>query len=113
LKTPIHIINGSKQVEAEADVSASRQCTGCGSTDWVEREHAEAVELLQEANTYVLLVVDKNGAIKILDGSPGDAGTSMHDRLCALSMLKGFAKQQLTDLELEAEIMVRRREGEL
>ena len=58
---------------------------------WTEQQHAEAVEALQHAETYVLVVLTENG-IKVLDGSPGNAGTSQHEQLCVYSMLEGFAK---------------------
>jgi hypothetical protein len=58
---------------------------------WTEQQHAEAVEALQHAGTYVLAVVTEQG-IKILDGSPGEAGTCSHSQLCLYSMLEGWAK---------------------
>ena len=64
---------------------------------WVEQQHAEAVELLQAASYYVLATVDSESNIKILDGCPGQA--SPHDEHCALSMLKSFAKFHLKTLE--------------
>lgn len=58
---------------------------------WTDQMHAQAIEALQHAGTYVLAVVTEEG-IKILDGSPGEAGTCSHSQLCLYSMLEGWAK---------------------
>jgi hypothetical protein len=57
---------------------------------WTEQQHAEAAEVLQEADCYVLAVVTEDG-IKLLDGLPGSYGSSLHERLCLFSMLEGWA----------------------
>jgi hypothetical protein len=65
---------------------------------WVDQQHAEALDALKNAGTYILLTVTEAG-IKILDGSPGDSGCSMHDQLCTFAMLEGYAKSRRKIIE--------------
>jgi hypothetical protein len=67
---------------------------------WQEQQHAEAVELLQEANYYVLITVDSKGKIKLLDGCTGKS-ISFRNEHCMLSMLEGFATYSRTALEAD------------
>lgn len=65
---------------------------------WADQQHAEALDALKNAQYYALLTVTENGT-KLLDGFPGDAGSSPHDQLCAFSMLEGFAKSHRQIIE--------------
>ena len=68
------------------------------SDQWTDQQHAQALEALKNAGTYVL-AINTNDGIKILDGSPGDDGTSMHDQLCMFAMLEGWAKSHRKIIE--------------